>query len=491
MDSIQADKKYLQKSTLITLIGTGLKVVAPVLTIVIARVFGKEIFGIYVSTQLLVLTLARVSVIGLDKGLLRHLPQNKVCGRPAHEGIIESLKVASIIALAISSVIWVGAYFGLQSISTGLAMLSSAEISLYALSIIPFTILLLFAGASDGNRHPQYKIFINEFVVMTLAPMIALCLHYTGFDDKLALPVGFFVSNMLGIFVYIFLINKQFPQIEWITSKWVPKELLDFSIPIGFTEIIASFLLRVDMWMVLALLGPEAVGIYAVMVTVSNGLKTIRSSYDPILQPVVAGMSRERLKTDLKPVFSYCVSMVTIIQLAIGYFIVLFPEQTMMIAGKSFITKENPVAVFGILIIGNLINGFFGLSGAVVTGLGKSKFMLMMNIVSLVFAVTMNRICIPIFGIAGAALSCMSYQILQCIWMNAYLRKMGYWPYRKSLIIQGVWIVSLVAIYIAVNTVVSPTLVSKGVFYGIVILLLLLTFWKQGLAKKNFSSGNS
>ena len=75
--------------------------------------------------------------------------------------------------------------------------------------------------------------------------------------------------------------------------------------------------------------------------------------------------------------------------------------------------------------------------------------------------------------------------------MNAYLRKMGYWPYRKSLIIQGIWIVSLVAIYIAVNTVISPTLVSKGVFYGIVILLLLLTFWKQGLAKKSFSSGNS
>ncbi len=486
MDSIQADKKYLQKSTLITLVGTGLKVIAPILTIVIARVFGKEIFGIYVSTQLLVLTLARVSVIGLDKGLLRHLPQNKVCGRPAHEGIIESLRLAFVIALIISSIIWVGAYFGLQSISTGLAMLSSIEISLYALSIVPYTILLLFAGASDGNRHPQYKIFINEFVVMTLAPIIALCLHFCGFVDQYALPVGFFASNMLGVFVYIFLINKQFPEIKWFTKNKLPSELLNFSIPIGFSEIVASFLLRIDMWMVLAILGPEAVGIYAVMVTVSNGLKTIRNSYDPILQPVVAGMTHDRLKTDLKPVFSYCVSMVTIIQLAIGFFIVLFPEQTMMIAGKSFITKENPVAVFGILIIGNLINGFLGMSSSVVMGLGKSKFMLMMNVVSLVFAVTMNSICIPLFGIAGAALSCMSYQILQCTWMNLYLRKMGFWPYRMSLLVQVVWIVAIIVTYIALNTVVSATLFEKGVAYGIVILLLLLTFWKQGLAKKNF-----
>lgn len=47
--------------------------------------------------------------------------------------------------------------------------------------------------------------------------------------------------------------------------------------------------------------------------------------------------------------------MVTLMQLAIGFFIVLFPEQTMMIAGKSFITEDNPVAVLGILIIGNLL----------------------------------------------------------------------------------------------------------------------------------------
>jgi O-antigen/teichoic acid export membrane protein len=119
-------------------------------------------------------------------------------------------------------------------------------------------------------------------------------------------------------------------------------------------------------------------------------------------------------------------------------------------------------------------------------GLGKSKFMLMMNVVSLVFAVTMNSICIPLFGIAGAALSCMSYQILQCTWMNLYLRKMGFWPYRMSLLVQVAWIVAIIVTYIALNTVVSATLFEKGVAYGIVILLLLLTFWKQGLAKKNF-----
>lgn len=252
MNSIHSDQKFLMRSTLFTFLGTALKVIAPVLTIVIARTFGKEIFGVYVSTQLLILTLCRVSILGLDKGLHRYLPQNIVCHRTPHEGILSSLRLTLLFALIISVVIWVGSFFGLQSVSKGLAMLSSTEISIYALSIIPYAALLLFAGASEGNRHPQYKIFINDFAVTTLAPLIALLLYFIGFTQKLALPTGLFAANVLGVFVYVFLMNRQFPQLRWFAKEKMPKELLDFSLPLGFSEIVSAFLTRVDLWMVLA-----------------------------------------------------------------------------------------------------------------------------------------------------------------------------------------------------------------------------------------------
>ena len=163
----------------------------------------------------------------------------------------------------------------------------------------------------------------------------------------------------------------------------------------------------------------------------------------------------------------------------------------MMIAGKSFITKENPVAVLGILMIGNLINGMFGLSGSVINGLGKSKFMLKMNIVSLVFAITMNYLLIPLFGIAGAALSSMSYQILQCVWMNVYLVKMGYWPYKKSLFVQGSLILILALFYIGLNQGISLSVASKIVTYSIAVLVILAVFYFQGLFGKKYSRKKS
>lgn len=486
MNSIKTDQNFLVKSTLFNFLGTALKVIAPIFSVIVARVFGKEIFGVYVSTQLFILTLCRISVLGLDKGLNRYIPQNYVCKRIAHEGVIESLWRVVAVAFCFTLFFCTGSIFHLQNISSGLSMLSSVEISLYMLSLVPYTAIIFFAGVCEGNRKPQYKIFINDFAIMTLAPLIAIVLHFCSFNNKLALPMGLFVANIFGLFIYVILINKLFPKIKWFTLKKIPKELFNFSLPLGFAEIVASFLLRIDLWMVLALLGPEAAGIYAVMVTISNGLKTIRQGYNPILLPVVAGMNKERLDTDLKPVFSYCVSMVTLLQLAIGFFIVLFPEQVMLIAGKSYITRENPVAVLGILMVGNLVNGFLGLSGAVINGLGKSKFMLIMNVVTLIFALAMNRILIPVFGIAGAAISSMSYQILQGVWMNLYLKKMGYWPYKKYLFVQVAWIAFLMVIYVVLNNFYTATLFAKAIFYAIVILLLLLTFFKQGLmSKKN------
>ena len=105
-----------------------------------------------------------------------------------------------------------------------------------------------------------------------------------------------------------------------------------------------------------------------------------------------------------------------------------------------------------------------------------------MNVFSLVFALVLNKLLIPLFGIAGAAISSMSYQIMQCIWMNLYLYKMGYWPYKFNLTIQGFWIISLTVLYALLNYSLDLSLGIKAAIYGIVLLLIASTFVIQGLA---------
>ncbi|MCL2206909.1 MAG: oligosaccharide flippase family protein [Fibromonadales bacterium] len=462
MAELESDKKFLFRSTLYNVLSTILKVAGPALAILTARIFGKEEFGVFVSTQLWVLTLSRISVLGLDKGLNWFLPQNTVYGRPQHLGYSESINRSVIIAAGITLIF----------------VLLKPEFSLYALSIIPWVFLHIFGGTAEGMRKPQYKMFITDCIVAAISPLIAIALHFMNVPH--ALPIGLLCANILGCIIYLPLMRKILPKAKF-TKNSIPKELLLYSIPRGISEVIASVLLRIDLWMVLFLLGAAEAGVYAVMLTISNGLRTIRQSYNPILLPVVAGMSKERLGTDLKPVFSYCVNMVTLIQLAIGFFIVLFPDKILMIAGKDFIVQPETL---GILMFSHLLGGFFQLTATVLNGIGKSLYTLKMDIVSLCTAFIASYFLIPIFGLPGAALSTLAYILLQSVWNNVYIYKLNLQLYSKKIIPYALWSIFLLAVYVFLPSF-SLELWQKIAFYAAVLSGLAIT---QALNPREYQS---
>jgi O-antigen/teichoic acid export membrane protein len=222
--------------------------------------------------------------------------------------------------------------------------------------------------------------------------------------------------------------------------------------------------------MVLFFLGAEASGVYALMMTLANGLQTIRNGFNPIITPVVSGMDESRLKTDLKPVYSYCVSMATMIQVIIGFFIVLFPEEIMSIAGKSYVVQ--PMAL-GILLFFQLVVTFFGMVNTVIDGIGKSVVNLKASVIQLLTSVVAGFILIPQFGLLGAALSMLIYGIVSSVYCNVYLLKRSLQPYSSKLWIDIVWMVLLLALYILINAqVVTLTMVGKIAVYVCVLLLL-------------------
>lgn len=152
--------------------------------------------------------------------------------------------------------------------------------------------------------------------------------------------------------------------------------------------------------MVLALLGPDKSAIYAIMVVLSNGVKTIRQNFDSLVVTVVSKMNRKDISAELKPVFSYTINIVTLIQLFIALAILFLPKEILMIAGKNY--SHSPQAL-SILLIGNLINGVLGANGLVLLGIGKSKLALYINAISLSVNIVGNLLLIPSYGIFGAA----------------------------------------------------------------------------------------
>ncbi|MEE1275401.1 MAG: oligosaccharide flippase family protein [Fibrobacteraceae bacterium] len=468
MSNLEADSNFLKRSVILNIFGTVLKVCGPLLTILLARIFGAAEFGIFVSMQTLLLTIARSSTLGLDKGLYWYLPQNKLLNRPSYSGIMESFWVTGIIALLCTVIIFIGSF----------TPLISKEFPWYALSLVFYSLSYILSNSSEGNRKPQNAIFINSFLVAVLAPLSSIILHFLKIPH--ALPLGLLIGQVGGFIVHAVLVRKQFPEMPLVPKNRLSKELLIYSIPLGVNEFVVSFLIRSGLWMVLVFLGPEKAGAYGIMVTVSNALQTIRVGFNPILTPVVAGMNKERLHTDLKPVFTYCVSMITLIQLVVGFFIVLFPEEILSIAGSDFIVQPETL---GILLLVHLLSGFFGLTSTIMNGIGKSLYTLKMNIVSLVIALVSGYFLVPKFGLVGAALSMLAYNLVFMIWNNAYLAILKLWPYSIKLVPQLLWMFGLILFYILLNLgTFSPSLLEK---IGIYVIILLALGGQFLLQKKN------
>ena len=447
MGNLETDSKFLKKAMIVNVVGTILKVCGPLLTFVMARIFGAAEFGIFVSSQTLLLTIAHSATLGLDKGLYWYLPQNMLNNRAAHDGIMESFWIGAGIALFCTGVIFVGSF----------TPYISKELPWYAASLLFYVGTYVFSTASEGNRRPQNAVFVNSFLTVTLAPAVSIALYFLNIPH--ALPLGLFVGQVVGFGVHFVLVRRQFPDMPLVPGKLPPKSLVLYSLPLGLDEVVASFLLRSSLWMVMLFLGPEKAGAYGIMVTISNALQTIRVGFTPILTPVVAGMDKERLKTDLKPVYSYCVFMVTFIQLLIGFFIVQ-PE------------------ALGILLLVHLVAGFGGMSIVVLNGMGKSFYSLIMDVISLGVALALGYFLIPAFGLVGAALSMLGYNVVAIICNNIYLLKMGYRPYSIRLVSQVVWIIGLITFYVMIN-VKQPdfSLVEKGGIY-LGVLALLGIYWK-------------
>ena len=113
------------------------------------------------------------------------------------------------------------------------------------------------------------------------------------------------------------------------------------------------------------------------------------------------------------------------------------------------------------------------MSYVVLNGMGKSLFSLIMDIVSLGVALISGYLLIPAFGLVGAALSMLCYNVFAIICNNAYLFKMRLQPYSIRLWSQVVWILLLIAFYIALNMQVFVlSMIEKAVVYVAIIALL-------------------
>jgi O-antigen/teichoic acid export membrane protein len=160
---------------------------------------------------------------------------------------------------------------------------------------------------------------------------------------------------------------------------------------------------KADMVMLGLLSHPEIAGTYKVALSFAGVVGLSLTSGNLYLSPRVSALHETGMKNELQSLLNKFSTWTFFIALVASIIFLLVGEYTLeMLFGGDY---SNSYRVLCILIIGQLINAFFGPVGMVLSMTGNQGFAARIAGVAAAINVLMNLIMIPKFGGEGAAIS--------------------------------------------------------------------------------------
>lgn len=423
-DGVADDARALHRALGVQAIGYALKAGLPFLLALATRTYGAATWGVFVAAQSLVLVAVRLGLFGLDKATLwwvgAHEPRHmKLALVPVLAlSTVSSVVTALVVALAAEPIIthWEGAS-GVQ--------ISALRVALLGLPLMAVAEVLL--NASMGQRKMGLQVAVRDTLVPTLWLAAGLVFHWLGMHE-LGLCWAFVLSHGAGLLVAAGIVLGG-PSDHVPVSLRPPPELLRYAFPAWLNEMANSALMRVDTLLLAALSDPFSVGVWGVIVQFGNAMRSIRRAFDPILIAVTARISQAHDLERLAHALSYATQLVSLSQLPVFVFILLFAGEILPLYGQGFAQGSAALSVLsGFWLLG----GSLSLSGIVLAGYGHARLNLLITLIGLSALVPLLVLLIPPYGLVGAALAVgLASQVQLVVQLWLLRRQVGGWPYNE------------------------------------------------------------
>jgi O-antigen/teichoic acid export membrane protein len=370
--------------------------------LIIARTIGPESFGIYVLAINILLFAEILSLLGLDRGLVKFVSQFKALGDVAR----------------LRGVIWIGsALVFVTSILVGAVLFSSAPflndrffekpavIPILRIMIIslPFSTLLAILLASlQGAKRIKYKVFVNQLWVpfIRLAGItLALILGYR----LRGITWAYVLSIACGVLFSGYFVGKSLPQILKKGALIFEKKKISlFSLPLLFSAIFNRIQGRVDILLIGHFLSANMIGIYGVTQRLLPLVVIPLAAFNNIFAPIISELFSSKRYAELEHQFKMVAKWILMTCLPIFTLLIFFAKEILSIVGPDF-TKGYKAMI--VLCIGQMIIAATGSTGFMLMMTGRSLVNLINAGVLCVACILLNLYLIPRYGITGAAVA--------------------------------------------------------------------------------------
>lgn len=424
----------------------GLTFVSKVL---IARFLGSVDYGM-VATGFALLNIASwTALIGLHAGVARHLPRYDSSDRKraVFSSALQIVLVTSVsagVALFLASPWLATAVFGNPELVPVLRVFSVT---------IPFASFVKLTDSSiQGLKLSLPKVYLDNITLpVARFALVAVALWF-GFRSA-AIAVAYAASFVITALLGFYYLRTRTQLFSWYGEQSMHRELLAFSSPLIITAMFSVLLVDLDTFLVGYYWSMSQVGVYNVVYPLANLMTVFLSSFGFIFLPVISTLHRDDRDERLATVYRTVTKWITFVTLPILLVFLLFPGLIIETAfGAEYV---DGAFALSILAVGFFVHSILGLGWETLTAIGRTKTVMVVNVVAATANVVINVMLIPKFSIYGAAAATTaSYLLLNALYLWRLYADVGIHPFARDwLLPTGVFSGLVGAVYLVVVTV--------------------------------------
>jgi O-antigen/teichoic acid export membrane protein len=378
--------------------------------VVFARLYGKRIYGSYLSALAVLEVLSRGGAGGADKAMLRYVAAARAAS--------DTATVRSAVGTGLRLTLVVSGIFGAALVIAATAIARAVGEPGLAPALRVLAPLPLFTGglwvliqATLAARSTRANFWVRGLAEPSLL-LIAGLVAWTLGAGLSGLAAAHLVATGAALAIGMVVVARVLHPEETAHVLRAPTlpGFARFSLPIAASEMLNGIVQRADILILTSLKGVEAAALFGAGELMTRAIANIRYAFDSIVAGVLSETLQlgeiERLKYNLRLATRWVVSVAAPIGLTI---VVLRKELLGLLFGSVYVPAATAVIA---LAASHFISAALGLTGWVLMVAGSSRLMLLNNLTAAVFNIPMSYLLIGRFGVAGAGVATLATTLL-------------------------------------------------------------------------------
>lgn len=392
----------------------GLRLVYTGLTfltgILLAKVLGASGYGTYIYAVGWAYLLSVPATMGFDNFVVREIA---VYQKRADWGLMRGIlswanKAVLLTSVSVALVAMAVAYFLVEDVR------SQPFIGFcIAISLMPALSLRNVRRGAMRGLHQITKGLLPELLI---DPLILVALTVGAYwvlkDDINALwIVGFYgVGTGVTLVIISQFLRQALPEgTRGAQPVYKAKFWLSGALPFMLIESIPIVNAQTDVLMLGALKGVDAVGLYAPANRGAQLTTFILMAVSSALAPTIASAYADNRLSDLQHTITKSVRVVTGVAFIFAASLIVGGHLYLGLFGSEYLQGQSALYI---LCVGSFVSTSIGLSFTILNMTGHERFTAKVGWITTVLNIVLNAICIPIWGVEGAALATSSSIVL-------------------------------------------------------------------------------